>query len=137
MSDPAAGQNLRDAGSRISRRRFTQRAAVAAALSLSPTEFFAAAHHNQAAPDKAPSLTPDQTQEVEVRLANIIRKYGSRLSEEQRQHLRRILTYNERMLASVRAFPLQNGDPPASVLKVSFASGNNTGSARKSGEGKS
>jgi hypothetical protein len=25
------------------------------------------------------------------------------------------------MLASVRSFPLENGDPPASVLRVSFA----------------
>jgi hypothetical protein len=42
--------------------------------------------------------------------------------------LRRILTYNERMLASVRSFPLENGDPPASVLRVSFSE-----AAQKSG----
>jgi hypothetical protein len=70
-------------------------------------------------PDKGGGgLTPEQSQEVEERLANIVRKYGNRLTGEQRQHLRRILTYNERMLASIRTFSLQNGDPPASVLKL-------------------
>jgi hypothetical protein len=64
---------------------------------------------------------PEPTQDVEAKLANIIRKYGSRLSGAQREHLRRILIYNEKMLASVRAFSLQNGDPPASVLRVSPA----------------
>jgi hypothetical protein len=66
--------------------------------------------------------TPEQTTEVEAKLANVVRKYGSRLSDEQRGHLRRILSYNEKMLASIRAFPLQNGDPPASVLMFSFLS---------------
>jgi len=63
-------------------------------------------------------LTPSQEREVEARLANIVRKYGDRLSEDQRQHLRRILAYNEKLLASIRKFPLQNGDPPASILKL-------------------
>jgi hypothetical protein len=78
---------------RLSRREFGLDAAVAAAaaFSLSP-----------------PSL-----------LANIIRKYGDRLSEEQRKHLGKILAYNEAMLAPVRAFALQNGDPSATVLKLS------------------
>ena len=106
--------------SRISRRLFGQRAALAAALSLSPAELLAAAHHSRE-PQAGSDLTPEQSQEVEAKLANIIRKWGSRLSEDQRKHLRRILTYNERMLASVRSFPLDNGDPPASVLRVSFA----------------
>jgi hypothetical protein len=71
---------------------------------------------------QAADLTSEQTEEVEAKLANIVRKYGSRLSEEQRTHLRHILAYNEKMLASVRSFPLQNGDPPASVLAISFQS---------------
>ena len=57
--------------------------------------------------------------EVDAKLANIIRKHGNRLSDEQRKRLRRILSYNETMLASVRMFRLQNDDPPASVLKIS------------------
>ncbi|HEX2663436.1 MAG TPA: hypothetical protein VHM93_11445, partial [Candidatus Acidoferrum sp.] len=48
-------------------------------------------------------------------------KYGSRLSHEERLHLQKILVYNEKMLASVRAFSVENGDSPASVFKVSVA----------------
>jgi hypothetical protein len=106
---------------RLSRRRFGQHAALAAALSLSPAELLAALHQSHRQGHDSIELTSEQAENVEARLANIIRKYGSRLSEEQRKHLRRILSYNERMLASVRAFPLQNGDSPASVLKISFA----------------
>jgi len=105
---------------RISRREFSQQAAIAAAAVLSPTPALAVAHElNGQAAD--PRLSPEQVQDVEAKLANIVRKYGDRLTQEQRQHLRRILRYNERMLAGVRAFPLKNGDSPASVLKVSLS----------------
>lgn len=114
----------------ISRRDFGWRAAIAAAITLSPRTLLGSNRNSnqESKPgDKAPdqaggSLTPEQSQEVEDRLANIVRKYGNRLSGEQRQHLRRILTYNERMLASIRTFSLQNGDPPASVLKLPLLS---------------
>jgi hypothetical protein len=106
---------------RLSRRRFGQHAALAAALSLSPAELLTAPHHSHRQGHDSIELTSEQAENVEARLADIIRKYGSRLSEEQRKHLRRMLSYNERMLASVCAFRLQNSDSPASVLKISFA----------------
>jgi hypothetical protein len=111
---------------RISRRRFARDAAAIAAVTLSPSSLLALpCHHGLPAPTQAGAdanklnLPPDQMQEVEARLANIVRKYGDRLSEEQRQHLRRILSYNETMLAPIRAFPLRNSDSPATVLKLS------------------
>lgn len=115
-------------GSRISRRDFGRHAAVVAALALSPGALVGSPqdldrNHNSEAKlpnNRGDSLTPEQSQEVEAKLTNIIRKYGTRLSDDQRAHLRRILTSNEKMLVSVRSFSLQNGDPPASVLKVSF-----------------
>jgi hypothetical protein len=123
--------------SRISRREFGLDAAVAAAgalsLSISPAGYVAerrdrgnisptlAAGEQGTAP---PKLSPEQSRDVEAKLANIVRKYGERLSEEQRNHLRRILAYNETMLASVREFTLQNGDPPATVLKLSSGKNN-------------
>ena len=74
-----------------------------------------------------------QNAEVEAKLANILRKYGSRLSQEERVHLHKILVYNEKMLASVRAFSLENGDPPASVFKVSVEpAGTAAGSSKTS-----
>lgn len=115
---------------RISRREFGLDAAAvaAAALSLSPPSLLTvrrdrdnisptiAAGEQETAPVK---LTPEQGRDVEAKLANIIHKYGERLSEKQRKHLRKILAYNETMLAPIRAFELQNGDPPVTVLKLS------------------
>ena len=106
-------------GKCVSRRTFSQQVAVATAV-LSAAPALAAASGFNLRADTSFRLSPDQSQEVEAKLANIVRKYGDRLTQEQRQHLRRILTYNERMLAAVRAFPLKNGDSPASVLKVSL-----------------
>jgi hypothetical protein len=106
-----------ESGSRISRRRFGQQAALAATAVFTSASLTSA--HDAAGPATESGLTPSQSQEVEAKLANIVRKYGDRLTQEQRTHLRRVLTYNEKMLASVRAFPLKNQDTPASVLKVS------------------
>ena len=120
---------------RISRREFGLDAAVVAALSLSvsPTAFLAERRDRDnisptiAAGEQetgAPKLTAEQSRDVEAKLANITRKYGERLSDEQRKHLRRILAYNETMLAPIRAYALQNGDAPVTVLKVSSAKSN-------------
>jgi hypothetical protein len=105
----------------VSRRRFARHAAMLAACSLPGAQLLAEPgdRHPQS---QDQGLSPRQTEEVEAKLANIVRKYGSRLSDQQRNHLRRIVTYNEKMLASVRSFPLQNGDSPASVLAISFSS---------------
>jgi hypothetical protein len=115
---------------RISRREFGIDAAVAAtaALSISRPSLLTARRDpdnisptNPAGEQETPTvkLTPEQSRDVKAKLANIIRKYGERLSEEQRKHLRKILAYNETMLAPVRAFALKNGDPPGTVLKLS------------------
>jgi hypothetical protein len=120
---------------RISRREFGLDAAVVAALSLSvsPTAFLAERRDRDnisptiAAGEQetgAPKLTAEQSRDVEAKLANITRKYGERLSDEQRKHLRRILAYNETMLAPIRVYALQNGDAPVTVLKVSSAKSN-------------
>jgi hypothetical protein len=117
---------------RISRREFGLDAAVgaaaAAALSLSrPSLLTARRDPDNISPTNptgeqetaAVKLTPEQSCDVEAKLANIIRKHGERLSEEQRKHLHKILAYNETMLAPIRAFKLRNGDPPVTVLKLS------------------
>jgi hypothetical protein len=117
--DPSFSSPPTETGSSaISRRQFGRFATAAAALAVS-------------SPGALPSISPTDPsssadksagdEEIEIKLANIIRKYGSRLSEPQREHLRHILTYNQKMLASIRAFPVENGDAPAVVLK--FPSG--------------
>jgi len=101
----------------VSRRRFGKGLAMALATSLSRIR------PRSCGEAQGQDATGDvQNAEVETKLANIVRKYGSRLSQEEREHLRKILAYNEKMLASVRAFSVQNGDSPASVFRVSVAS---------------
>lgn len=112
---------------RISRRQFGRAAAVATAATLGAPALLAAhvgAAEPPASQEKKPEplegLSPQQVAEVDAKLANILRKYGTRFNADQRAHLRRILAQNERMMVPVRAFALQNGDPPASVLRISF-----------------
>jgi uncharacterized protein YecT (DUF1311 family) len=63
-------------------------------------------------------LTLAQIQEVDARFNETMRRYGDRLSEKQRRHIRRILVQNQRMLAPIRDFALANGDEPATTLKI-------------------
>ena len=144
-SSDNSGAPIKDANraetksARISRREFGLDAAIgaaaAAALSLSPPSLLAARRDpdnispaiptgEQETAGAKPTLTSEQSREVDAKLANITRKYGERLSEEQRKHLRRILAYDETMLAPIRAFALQNGDPPVTVLKLSGGKNN-------------
>jgi hypothetical protein len=139
-SGKSSGAPIKDANraetksARISRREFgLDAAAAAAAFSLSPPNLLDARRDLDNISPTIPTdeqetatakLTPEQSRDVEARLANIIRKYGARLSEEQRKHLRRILAYNETMLVPIRAFALQNGDPPVTVLKLSNGKNN-------------
>ena len=67
--------------------------------------------------NQTPLAASDQA-EVDVKFANIIRKYGDRLSEEQRTRVRGVLARHQRMLARVRAFPLENSDSPATGLRL-------------------
>jgi len=109
----------------MSRRRFAQRAAGIAAVSLtSASAVVGAGYEPGQSPDAKPEadaahlgLSPQQIRDAEARLASAIRDFGDRLSADQRGRLRRILLYNEKMLGSIRSFQLANGDPPASVLK--------------------
>jgi hypothetical protein len=63
-------------------------------------------------------LSPTDQAEVESRYQNVIRRWGERLSNEQRQRVRRVLVKNTRMMQPMRAFQLENGDPPAEILRV-------------------
>jgi hypothetical protein len=93
----------------ISRRRFGRRAALLTGL------LPAAA---QAQRQQGPALTDSQNGEVEARYQEAMRRYGSRMSDAQKQRIHGVLAANERMLSRIREFPLDNGDTPATVLKL-------------------
>src|SRR5690349_12802659 len=64
-------------------------------------------------------LSPADQAEVESRYQNVIRIWGDRLSDEQRERVHRVLVKNARMIQPMRAFQLENGDPPAEALRIS------------------
>ena len=61
---------------------------------------------------------PAEEAEVDAEFAGVIRKYGDRLSEDQRTRVRDVLARHERMLMRIRAFPLKNSDAPATSLRL-------------------
>jgi hypothetical protein len=64
------------------------------------------------------ALPPADQAAVDAKYANVIRKYGDRLSEAQRTRVREILVRHQRMLMRVREFSLENGDAPATGFRL-------------------
>jgi hypothetical protein len=108
----------------LGRRQFTLGAAAAAATALiHPGETLAQtagslAELDQKAQAVMSRLTPAARAEVEAKVANIFRKYGDRLSEEQKADIRRIMAETQEGLNKMRAFPLQNSDQPADAFRA-------------------
>ena len=55
---------------------------------------------------------------MEARYAEVMRKYGSRLSEEQKKDVHKALLSQQQSLEQIRAFPLENWDEPATTFKA-------------------
>jgi len=106
----------------LDRRQFTLGAAAAVATALiHPDEAMAQETVSTAELDKKTreamaKLTPSARAEVEMKVASIFRKYGERLSEEQKADIRRIMAESQDGLEKMRAFALQNGDQPADAF---------------------
>jgi hypothetical protein len=109
-------------GSAISRREFARRAAfVSAAASLSPAGLLGA--HSGAAEVPAqqsansPKLSAESQAEVDSRLKAILVQYGTRLSNAQKDDLKRLAHESQQMLDRLRAYPTANGDGAGLYLK--------------------
>ena len=63
-------------------------------------------------------LSPRAQAEVEMKVSEIFRKYGDRLSNEQKADIRRIMAETQDGLEKMRAFPLENGDQPADAFRA-------------------
>jgi len=127
--------------SRISRREFARRAALASAVAtVAPAAAMAtpAAPSNEHAtvaaadrggrfPDPAsnapqqaadlPKLSPEGHAEVEARIQSIFSQYGSRFSDAQKADIRRLCNLAQPPLDRLRAYALENGDGPGLYLK--------------------
>jgi len=115
-------------GTKISRRDFAVSAALAsAAIAAVPTGMLAQEKGAaEAAKPEAPQprkLSPASQAEVEERYAATLRKYGSRLSDEQKKDVHKSLISQQQGLDQIRAFPLGNWDEPATVFKAVTSTG--------------
>ncbi len=111
----------------VDRRRFTLGAAAVATTALispshaleqaqtagSSTPVSALEEKTRAAMQK---LSPTAQAEVETKVSSIFRKYGSRLSDEQKADIRRAMAETQDGLEKMRAFALENGEQPATVF---------------------
>lgn len=107
----------------ISRRKFAVGAAVAATAVLLP-EGQARAESTelvQSQSDAGAKLSPGARAEVESKVKEIFRKYGSRLSDEQKADIRKVMADTQDGLEKMRAFALSNDDQPACVFAIYHA----------------
>jgi hypothetical protein len=119
----------------LGRRQFALGAAAAAATTLIPKgNALPLDALAQAAASPAPSLDPQSLEqktrvamaklsasaqaEVEMKVASIFRKYGERLSDEQKADIRRIMAESQEGLEKMRAFKLENSDQPADAFRA-------------------
>ena len=56
--------------------------------------------------------------EIDARVAEVFRRYGDRLSAEQKTEVRRLVGELQKGLDKLRAYPLGNGDQPATVVRL-------------------
>jgi hypothetical protein len=73
------------------------------------------ARFTQDGPSSA-SLSPAGRERLESMWQNVQRKHGDRLTEDQKTRMRKIIANNVRLLESVYAVPVKNGDAPATAL---------------------
>ena len=108
--------------SKISRREFARRAALAsAAATLGPADVLSSETTTTLSPAQQPAeppkLSPESHAEVEARIQAILGEYGSRFSKDQKADLRRICALVQQPLDRLRAYAIENGDAPALYLK--------------------
>lgn len=111
---------------KLTRRDFARTAALAAATAaVSPRLASAAApapRHGAASATAARRVTDDAASarqaEIDARVAEVFRRYGDRLSPEQKTEVRRLTGDLQKALDKIRAYPLTNSDQPATVLHV-------------------
>ena len=119
----------------LSRRRFALGAAAATAAMTFPAQLVSAMPaEEQAAPPASPQsgaptleqqaqealakLSASAKAEVEMKFQNVVRKYGDRLTAEQKTDVRKALAETQEGLEALRAFALANGDQPAAVFHI-------------------
>jgi hypothetical protein len=111
----------------LTRRRFAFGAAVAATTALIlPAETIGETPAQGAPPTSleqqaqaAMAKLPAQAQaEAEMKISEVFRKYGDKLTAEQKADVRKVIAETQDGLEKMRAFVLDNGDQPAAVFRA-------------------
>ena len=108
----------------MGRREFALSAAAAAATALiSPGDALgqtAVTDESLDAKTRAAmaKLSASAQAEVEMKVASIFRKYGGRLSAEEKADIRRIMAESQEGLEKMRTFHLENSDQPADSFRA-------------------
>ena len=98
---------------RISRREFAHGSALAAASAAYLPNALA-----QETPSPGPALSAEGQTEVDLKVAAVLRQYGTLLTNDEKLDLRRRLTDGQKPLDTMRQFITENWDQPADVLKL-------------------
>ena len=117
----------------FSRRAFAKAAALTTAAALAPLDLVAQEQKPRAGEAKPPEtaaqppepskLSEASQAEADLAYQTVIRKYGSRFSDEQKKEVKRLVDAQQQALDKIRAYPVTNGDQPATVLKVAAEGG--------------
>jgi hypothetical protein len=99
----------------ISRRGFAGSALAAAASAVLPAT-------GQAATEEPPKtdLPPASAAEAEAAYAAILRAHGTRLSQQQKTDVHRLVVQNQKAFDTLRGFALDNADEPATILNPNY-----------------
>jgi hypothetical protein len=115
--------NKEDTG--LSRRQFAKTAALTTAAALVPLELVAqetpaptTAAKPPEKPPTAPKLSEASQAEADLAYQTVMRKYGSRFSEDQKKEIKRLIDAQQQTLDKLRAYSVSNSDQPATVLKL-------------------
>ncbi len=116
MSDSSGRQS-----EEVSRRDFARQVALAAATAaIVPASFLPAPGNATEPPPQSDTasktLSPEARAEVEEKYQAILREYGSRLNQEQKKDIHRLLIEGQPALEKLRAYPLENSNEPATVF---------------------
>lgn len=108
----------------LSRREFAKTAALMTTASvLAPSELLSQEQKSttdkatQQAP-QAPKLSPASQAEADAAYETLMRKYGSRFSEEQKTEIRRLVHQQQAGLDKLRAVTVTNSDEPATIFQI-------------------
>ncbi len=111
----------------LGRRRFTFGAAAAAttalilpveAITQTPSPSSSPTPLEQQAQAAMAKLSPQAQAEVKMKVSDIFRRYGDKLSPEQKADIRKVMAETQDGLEKMRAFSLDNGDQPATVFRA-------------------